>query len=96
MKLAESFHVGADLSVDGMLYWHGIVVAGMYVIQIVFSDREHILEEKCGFPTVKLTEDNGEAPAVFLHLFIMDRPEFFVTVQPCRNIWQNTAWELVH
>ena len=62
-----------------MLYRHRIVIAGMYVIQIVFSDREHILKEKCGFPSVKFAEDNGKAPAVFLHLFIMDGSEFFYT-----------------
>ena len=79
MKLTESFHVGADFSVYGMLHRNGIVVAGMYMIKIILPDREHILKEKCDFPPIKLTEDNSEAATIFPYLFIVDSPEFFHT-----------------
>lgn len=39
MKLAKSFHIGADLLVNGMLHGYGIVIAGMYMIQIILPDR---------------------------------------------------------
>ena len=79
MKLKESFHVGADFFVYGVLHRDGIVIAGMDMIQIILCDWEHILKEKCGFPAIKLTEDNSEAATIFPYLFIMDRLEFFRT-----------------
>ena len=79
MKLADSFHVGADFFVDRVLHRYGIVIAGMNMIQIILPDWKHILEEKCGLPSIEFAENNGKASAVFLHLFIMDSPEFFYT-----------------
>ena len=75
MELAQPFHVCIYLTVDGMFYRDWIIVPGMYVVQIVFSDREHVLQEKGGAFPVKFPKDNGEASAIFLCLFVMDRPE---------------------
>lgn len=79
MKLTKPFHVSADFFVDGVFYWYGIVIAGMYMIQIVLPDWKHILKEKCSFTPIKFTKNNSEASAIFLYLFIMNRPKFFHT-----------------
>ena len=39
MKLAKSFHINADLLVNGMLHRYGIIIAGMYMLQIIRTDR---------------------------------------------------------
>ena len=44
MKMTKSFHVGADFFVDGVFYRYGVVIAGMYMIQIVLPDWKHILK----------------------------------------------------
>lgn len=79
MKLTGPFHVGADFYVDRVPHRYGIVVTGMYMIQIILPDRKHILKEKCRFPSIKLTKNNDKAPSIFLYLFIMDSLVFFYT-----------------
>lgn len=75
MELAQPFHVCAYLAVDGMLYRNRIIVSGMYVVKIIFCDREHVLQEESGAFSVKFSKDNSEASAVFFCLFVMDGPE---------------------
>ena len=65
MELAQPFHVCAYLAVDGMLYRNRIIVSGMYVVKIIFCDREHVLQEEGGAFSVKFSKDNSEASAVF-------------------------------
>lgn len=44
MELAKPLHISVDFFVDRVFYGDGIVVAGVYMIKIIFSDREHVLE----------------------------------------------------
>ena len=75
MELAQPFHVRAYLAVDGVLYRDWVIVPGMYVVKIAFSDGEHVLQEESGAFPVKLSKDNGEASAIFFGLLVMDCPE---------------------
>nr|WP_289499921.1 hypothetical protein [Faecalibaculum rodentium] len=59
--------------------WNRVTVPGMYMIQIIFRDREHVLEQESGTPAIKLSEDDGEAAAVFLDLFVMEGLELVHT-----------------
>ena len=42
MELTELLHVFTDSLVDGMLHRDWIVIPGMYVVQIILRDREHL------------------------------------------------------
>ena len=72
MELSDSLYVRAYFAMDGMPDWNRVTVPGMYMIQIIFRDREHVLEQESGTPAIKLSEDDGEAAAVFLDLFVME------------------------
>ena len=43
MKLADFFHVCTDSFVNRMFNWNRVIISGMYMIQIAFRDRKHIL-----------------------------------------------------
>ena len=59
MKLPELFHICADCPMDRMFYGDRVVITGMYVVEIVFCYRKHVLQQKGCFlnhslPTVQI------------------------------------------
>ena len=59
MELTETFHISADFFVEYVFYWNRIVVPCMYMIEIIISDRKHILKKECRFFSIKFTKDDG-------------------------------------
>ena len=73
MKLPELFHICADCPVDRIFYGDGVVIAGMYVVEIVFCYRKHVLQQEGCFLSVKFPYNDSQVFPVLLYLLIIDR-----------------------